>query len=154
MMQQRASYLRSFWDAARRTLFVESTSHTPPEDRQARLSGAGCGYIRISEIPLHMMHTVQFLWCTVVHHLVERYRASPRIGETPLRQCILYIFTATVLGCPIILAQRKQKSKTFCWFSQKSFCAKAFLRYHKASLFCQKQAKANDVYWQFSSNII
>ena len=25
---------------------LDSGSHTPPEDRQARLSGAGCGYIR------------------------------------------------------------------------------------------------------------
>ena len=33
-------------------LLSESTSHTPPEDRQARLSGAGCGYFAEGEISL------------------------------------------------------------------------------------------------------
>ncbi len=40
-------YTRSLKDVARRTLFVESTSHTPPEVRQACLSDAGCGYLRL-----------------------------------------------------------------------------------------------------------
>ena len=38
---------------------LESASHTPPEDRQARLSGAGCGYSRRGEIT-SVMHTVLF----------------------------------------------------------------------------------------------
>ena len=49
-------------------LFVESTSHTPPEDRQARLSGAGWGYSRQGEIS-PLMHTVHIcFFCTCVHH--------------------------------------------------------------------------------------
>ena len=32
-----------------------SGSHTPPEDRQARLSGAGRGYSRVGEIPVDII---------------------------------------------------------------------------------------------------
>ena len=50
---------------------LESTSHIPPEDRQARLSGAGCGYIRHGEIPLYDAYCIHFLvwFCNRVHHI-------------------------------------------------------------------------------------
>ena len=45
-----------------RALLVDSTSHTPPEDRQARLSNAGCGYLRRqAKYPYIIMHTCTYL---------------------------------------------------------------------------------------------
>ena len=46
VMHKCASQLWSLMRRGSMSLLIESTSHTPPEDRQARLSGAGCGYSR------------------------------------------------------------------------------------------------------------
>ena len=42
------------------SLLIESTVSTPPEDRQARLSGAGRGYLRRKAKYPSVMHTVHF----------------------------------------------------------------------------------------------
>ena len=43
---------------------VESASHTPPEDRQARLSGAGCWYLRRKAKEHSMMHAERLFFLT------------------------------------------------------------------------------------------
>ena len=100
MMQQRASYLRSLVRCGSMSLLIESTSHTPLGDRQARLSGAECGYLR-SRRTIPLMHTVHYhrifnffrnifrnalLWCFGSARKVSVYKAFLRFCDRYARK--------------------------------------------------------------------
>ena len=50
------------------SLLDESASNTPPEDRQACLSGAGCGYLRYCEITLIDAYCTYFKCFSILPH--------------------------------------------------------------------------------------
>ena len=82
------------WGSA--SLLVESTSHTPLGDRQARLSGAECGYLRHRRtIPL--MHTVHFhrifnFFRNIFRNAIFRIWYSYAFAKSicSIRPCIFY----------------------------------------------------------------
>ena len=67
--QRRTSYFAEPCEKWLKSAALESASHIPPEDRQARLSGAGCGYIRQRRNTLH--DAISAYYRVIITHLSE-----------------------------------------------------------------------------------
>ena len=91
---------------------AESTSHTPPEDRQARLSGAGCGYSRHRR-DISKMHTVH-IFCGV--------RNTRGIDYTTLKRKLQVLFLKKLHLCRFyFIPPRKIVAKMWKIFISKRF---------------------------------
>ena len=81
----------------RPALYAESSSHPPPEDRQARLSGTGRGYLRASREILGTPFGVLFAF-RGARNQASLYRHGDCRGWRPRQPVRLHAFLRVVEG--------------------------------------------------------